>query len=113
MKTGSISSAIFALSCVTAAFLSSSILGPGLWAWMMLGTGLAVAASPYFYNWQAVGGVIALIAAALALIATLLGLLAATIGGSFNLPADQALLLVLFLLIGISGIVLFRALQRK
>lgn len=61
--------------------------------------GVFVGASAYFKRTRMLGGVIALIAA--------------TIGGSFNLTADQALLLVMFVFIGICGNLLFRALQQK
>ena len=108
MKRGSLSCFAFALACVAAFWLSAKILGPGMWGTIFLGVGILVAASPFFRPIRGFGGAIALIAAILALLAALLGLLAATIGGSFRLPQEQALLLAALGFMGVFGIVAFR-----
>ena len=50
-----------------------------------------------------------MLAGALSIVALCLGLLAATIGGSFNLDGDEALLMALFGIMGISGFVAVKA----
>ncbi len=113
MKPGSLSSALYALSCLAAAGLSAQILGPGMWGAIFLGAGLFVGASPYYPPLQQPAGAIALISAILAFLAVALGLLAASTGGSFRLPADQALLLTLIGAIGVFGIAVHRVLTRR
>lgn len=113
MKTGAISSTVFALSCIGAFFLSGRILGPGMWGWIILAAGVVVASSPYISSLTAFGRVLGLLLAVVAIGAVALGLLAATIGGRFRLPGDQALLLGLFAIIAVSGIVFFRAKPKR
>jgi hypothetical protein len=109
MKPGAIISAVFALACACTSVLSASILGLGVWGWLTIFGGLFVGVSPYISSIQAAGRAIALVMAILSLLAVALGLLAATVGGSFRLPSDQALLFALFGMIGISSIVYSRS----
>lgn len=109
MRAGAISSAVFALSCIGTSVLSSRILGPGMWGWIILAAGVFVGSSPYVGSFAAAGRAVGLLLAVAATLAVGLGLLAATAGGRFRLPADQALLLGLFTIIAVSGFVLFRA----
>jgi len=80
---------------------------------IFLVVGVLVAASPYVRPIRGLGRAVALLAAIVALLAVALGLLAATTGGSFRLPADQALLLVAFGCIGVFGISAFRRLSNE
>ncbi|MEE4380082.1 MAG: hypothetical protein V2J55_21555 [Candidatus Competibacteraceae bacterium] len=91
--------------------LSAQILGPGMWGAIFLGAGVLVAASPYYPPIRDIGRGVALVTGILALLAVALGLLAATIGGSFRLPNEQAMLLVAFSVIGIFGITVFKRLS--
>ena len=111
MKRGSISSTLFALACLAAAGLSAQILGAGIWGTAFVVFGGLVASGPYFRAMREPARAIALLAAIVAFLAVALGLLAATIGGTFRLPNDQALLLTAIGLIGVFGIAAFRTLQ--
>jgi len=109
MPGGTISSIIFALACIAAAYLSGRILGPGMWGWLMLGGGIFVAISPHLGPLREPGRVIATIAGILSTLAAVLTLLAATIGGSFKLPPDEAQLVTAFVIIAIAGFFRSRA----
>ena len=106
MKRGAVSTVVFSAACVSAAFLSFSVLGGGMWAYVLIAAGLLSVVSPYFTPIQPAVGSLAMVGGVLALVASLLGCLAATIGGSFRLPGDQALLLLLLAIIGVTGIVI-------
>ena len=107
MKPGSITTVVFALGCAAIAWQSAQILGTGFWGWAILATGVFIAAGPYYRRIRGLARVIALVLSIIAFLAVALGLLAATIGGSFNLPDDQALLLLTFGIVGILGVVVF------
>ena len=113
MKPGSISSAIFGLACVATMWQSAQILGTGLWGWAFLAVGCFVAVGPYVAALRGPARAVALVFGILAFLAVALGLLAATIGGSFRLPDDQALLLVTFCVVGVFGIVVFKVLRSE
>ncbi|WP_421863549.1 hypothetical protein [Motiliproteus sp.] len=101
MKT--ISSLLFSLACFATATLSAQMMGAGLWFWIIITAGLVVGASlfssPLTKPAVALAGCLSVISVG----AILLGLVAATIGGSFNMDGDSALLLSLFAVIAISG----------
>lgn len=112
-RIGSFSSALFGITCIAAFGLGTYIFGPGMWGWIFLALGVFVAASPYLPRIQPAARGIALTAAVIALLGVVLGLLASTIGGSFRLPGEQALLLFLMSLIGVFGIAYSRARSRE
>lgn len=113
MKAGAISTAVFALGCAAITWQSAAILGTGFWGWLILGVGVIVGVSPYFRYLRELGRVMALLMSGVAFLAILLGLLAATVGGSFNLPANQAALLFSFGTVGILGFVVSKTLRHK
>ncbi len=110
MKPGAISSALLALACFASAVLSAGILGPGMWAAMLVAAGLLFAASPYVPAVQPAARTLSMLGGILALVAVGLVLLAATTGGSFRLPGDQAALLAVLGAGGILGIVVNKTL---
>lgn len=96
MKPGSITSALIAVVGLAIAALSASLLGVGVWGLAILAVSLVIAISPYVDVLMPLAKGMAAFFAVIAVLAILLGLLAATTGGTFRLPADQALLLFLF-----------------
>jgi len=113
MRRGAISTIFFGLACIVTAGLSAQILGLGMWSAIFLVAGIIVAISPYFDPIRELTRVIGLVAAILAFLAVALGLLAATIGGSFRLPADQALLLAAIGFIGVFGVAVYKTLRSR
>ena len=103
MKKG-IPSAVF-LAGVTAgiAVVSINLLGAGPWALALAAFALLVILSPFVPALYSLSRPIAVIGAVLSLLAVLLGLLAATTGGSFRLPGEQKLFLLLLLIFSVSG----------
>jgi len=99
-----VSSVLFGALCIAAALLSNSIMGAGMWFWIIIATGVLVASCSFMPSLNVLGALLALLLSAISICAVLLGLVAATIGGSFRLDGDEALLLFLFGLIAISGI---------
>lgn len=103
---------LFALACFSTATLSSQMLGVGLWFWVILGSGVIAVSSTLYPALLPLaviaGGCLGLIS----VVAIVLGLLAATIGGSFNMDGQSALLLLLFGVIAISGLTLVKLHQR-
>lgn len=99
---------LFAVSCFATSALSNSIMGPGMWFWIIIITGVFVALSQFFPKIRVFGAGIAGLLGIVSIFAVLLGLVAATIGGSFKLDTDEALLLFSFFLIAVFGITLVR-----
>jgi cbb3-type cytochrome oxidase subunit 3 len=99
-------SILFALFCFATATLSNSIMGAGMWFWVILLTGLFVAVSAYMPNLIIVGAFLAGLLTGVSICAVLLGLVAATIGGSFRLDGPEAMLLTLFFCIAICGTII-------
>jgi len=81
-------------------------MGTGLWFWVIIITGLTVAASQFIPILQSLGTVLAALLGTVSSCAVLLGLVAATIGGSFRLNDNETLLLFLFFMIAVSGFTL-------
>ncbi len=96
---------LFAIACIATAAVSNSMMGAGLWFWIIIATGFIVAISQFFPLLRGIGSGLAFILSVFSLIAILLGLLAATIGGSFNMDSSTALLLFLFLVIAVLGFI--------
>ncbi len=80
-----------------------------MWGWLMVLGGLFVGVSPHIPLLATAGRAVAFLAGVLGVLAVALGLLAATTGGSFRLPVDQALLLVLIAVAGVTGITYSRS----
>ena len=95
----------FAIACIATSAVSNSIMGAGLWFWVITATGLFVAISQFLPWLRGIGSGFALILSVLSVCAIVLGLLAATIGGSFNMDGGAALLLLLFFLIAVLGFI--------
>lgn len=103
----------FAIACIATSAVSNSMMGAGLWFWVIIATGLVVAVSQFFPMLRGVGSGLALMLATLSVCAVLLGLLAATIGGSFNMDGSAAFLLFLFFVIAVLGFVLSSLYKRS
>ena len=110
MKRGTVSCFLFAIACIAVTVLSARILGPGFWGTFFLCAGALVAASPHFQLIREFGRIVALLAGRLAFLAAVVGFLASMTGGTFRLPADQAILLLAFAFIAIFGVVAFNRL---
>ncbi|MGL1930853.1 MAG: hypothetical protein OCC45_03710 [Desulfotalea sp.] len=97
---------LFGIACFSTSALSSSIMGSGMWFWIIICVGTFVAASQFVSVLKGIGSGLATILAGISILAVLLGLVAATIGGSFKIDDSSALLLLLFSIIAILGITL-------
>lgn len=104
---------VFALCCFSTAAVSSSLMGVGMWFWIIIGTGGFVAVSQYMPQLQDLGAGCAAILSVISVAAVMLGLVAATIGGSFRLQGQEALLLFLFFLIAVNGFTLLLLNKRR
>ena len=108
---------VFAMSCLLTSYTSATILGVGLWFWIIAATGLFVVASQFVPVLRGVGSAAALLLAVISVLAVVLTLLAATIGGTFKLDNREAVLVFGFFVIAVSGFLLARVnkkrLQRK
>ena len=82
---------------------SGSILGVGMWFWIIIATGILVATSQFFPLLRPFGSVAALLLGIISVFAVLLTLLAATIGGSFELDSSETLLVFSFTMIAVFG----------
>ena len=63
--------------------MSNSLLGAGMWFWIILVSGLFVAVSAYIPELEMLGALVARLLALGSIGAVLLGLVAVTAGGSF------------------------------
>lgn len=99
-------SVLFALSCFSTAAVSNEMMGAGLWFWVIVISGVVVSVSHFIPMFKAAGAGIALLLSFLSIIAVALGLIASTIGGSFRVGNDLALLLFLFFMIAVFGFTL-------
>lgn len=95
---------LFALTCFATSTLSSRMLGFGMWFYIIIAVGAFVAVSHFIPVLVGVGSGLALLLACLSICAVALGLLAATIGGSFTMDTNSAMLLSLFLMIFVLGL---------
>lgn len=104
MKLGLVSGLLYAIACIAAAIVSARIDGMGTGGLAILLCGVSITVGVYVQRLRPVARVIAMLSAVLALLAAALLIVAATIGGSFNLPGEQAALAGLFVAIGVFGI---------
>jgi hypothetical protein len=100
--------AIFAIACVATSAVSGSILGVGMWFWIIIAAGVVVAVTQFIPSTRLIGSVVALLLSIVSLLAVALTLLAATIGGSFRLGTSESLLVFGFAMIAVFGIALVR-----
>lgn len=113
MKANKTIALLFAASCLSAAIASNSLLGVGIWFWIILASGVFVAASQFLPVLNALGAAVASSLATISVIAVLLTLLAATIGGSFELGTRETLLVFSFVMIAVFGFILAALVRRK
>ena len=99
---------LYAISCFATSWISGSMLGVGMWFWIIIGSGVFVAFSQFFPIIRDFGAIVALLIGIISIIAVLLGLAAATIGGSFKLDNDELLLLLSFFLVAVFGFTLVK-----
>lgn len=103
----------FALACFSTSALSNSIMGAGMWFWIILATGAFVAVSQFIPILRGPGAGIAGLLSIISVCAVLFGLVAATIGGSFRLETNEALLLFLFFVVAVLGLTLAISFKRS
>ncbi|WP_286266851.1 hypothetical protein [Thalassotalea atypica] len=101
-----ITSIVFSLLCLATALVSNTIMGAGMWFWVIVIIGIIVFISAFITKLNIVGVILAGLLSIVSVCAVLLGLLAATIGGSFKLGHLEGLLLVLFALVAITGAII-------
>lgn len=106
-------SLLFGFSCLATALQSNSILGAGMWFWIILLSGLFVAVSAHQPKIASIGAAFAAILVLISIGAVLLGLVAASAGGSFRLQSNEALLLFFFGLIIVFGVMVVYANKRR
>jgi hypothetical protein len=97
---------LFALACFATSAQSNSMMGAGLWFWVIIATGFIVASSQFFPRLKGPGSGLALLLGIISICAILFGMIAATIGGSFKMDDSSALLLFLFFIIVVLGFTL-------
>ena len=98
----------FTISCLATAAASNSLLGVGMWFWIILTTGFFVGASQFIPALSPFGAAAASLLSVLSVCAVVLTLLAATIGGSFELNGGETFLVFGFSMIAISGFLVAR-----
>jgi len=94
---------LFGIFCFATSAVSNSILGAGMWFWIIIATGIFVAVSQFSPILRVFGSVAALLLGVISVFAVILTLFAATIGGSFELDNREALLVFTFLMIAVFG----------
>ncbi|MGB5607139.1 MAG: hypothetical protein WBN51_11505 [Gammaproteobacteria bacterium] len=95
---------LFAISCFATSAVSGSILGVGMWFWIIIAAGVFVADSQFAPMFRELGSVAALLLGVISVFAVVLTLLAGTIGGSLKLDNREALLVFTFSMIAVSGL---------
>jgi hypothetical protein len=96
----------FLLACIATSAVSNSIMGAGIWFWVIIFIGCFVAISQFYPKLRGAGSGLALLLSIMSVCAILLGLLASTIGGSFRMDESSSLLLCLFFMIALYGFLL-------
>ena len=98
----------FAISCFVTSGLSGSMLGVGMWFWIIVAAGFFVPISQFVPSLLGIGTVAASILGVIAMLAALLALFVVmTLGGSG--PSDEDILLILgFVMIAVFGFSLAR-----
>jgi len=104
---------LFGLACLATALQSNSLLGAGLWFWVILSSGFFVAVSAFQPKLASIGAAIAALLVIISVGAILLGLVAATAGGFFRLATAEALLLFLFGTMAFFGVMVIYANKRR
>lgn len=99
---------LYAVSCFATSWISGSILGVGMWFWIIIASGVFVAITQFFPKIRGLGAAMAGLIGIISVGAVLLVLLAATIGGSFKLDDDELLLLLSLFFIAVFGFTLVR-----
>lgn len=104
---------LFAITCFATAGVSASLMGAGMWFWIIIASGTFVAVSQFYPVIRGAGSGLAVLLGIVSICAVALGLLASTIGGSFRLDDQLAILLLLFFVIFILGLVLGSMFKRS
>ncbi len=103
----------FAITCFATSAVSNSIMGAGVWFWVIIATGCIVAFSQFFPKIRGPGSGLAMLLGFVSIFAILFGMVAATIGGSFKMDDSSALLLFLFFIVAVLGFVLASLYKRS
>jgi hypothetical protein len=104
---------LFAIACIATSAVSGSILGVGMWFWIIIAAGVFVAVSQFIPMLRGLGSVAALLLGVISVCAVMLTLLAATTGGSFKIDNNEALLVFTFFMIAVLGFSLVGISKRK
>ena len=99
-------SILFFLSCFATSWVSSSMLGVGMWFWIIIASGIFVGVSSFIPLIETLGAAVASLLATISVLAVLLGLLASTIGDSSDFGDGTGLLLFLFAMIAVMALFL-------
>lgn len=99
---------LFAVSCLGTSAVSSSLLGVGMWFWIIIAAGIFVAVSQFLSILSKLGSAVASILGIISVCAVVLTLLASTIGGSSGLGGSETLLVFGFTMIAVTGFSLAR-----
>ena len=94
------------MACFATSAVSSSIMGAGMWFWLIIIVGSFVAVSQFYSKLRGAGAGLALSLSMLSVCAVVLGVLAATIGGSFRMDESTSLLMFLFCIVAVLGVLL-------
>jgi len=104
---------LFAIACIATSAVSGSILGVGMWFWIIIAAGVFVAVSQFIPMLRGLGSVAALLLGVISVCGVMLTLLAATTGGSFKIDNNEALLVFTFFMIAVLGFSLVGISKRK
>ena len=98
---------LFVSAVAGACGYSMSILGAGMWAWLLLLVAGFVLVSVFVPSLDHMATILGKISGLLAVLALALLLLAATVGGSFRMSESNAIFAVLLVLVALFGLAAF------
>jgi len=98
---------LFTLACFSTAAASNSILGAGMWFFIIVATGIFVSVSQFHPFFRDLGSTAAFLLAIISVAAVALTLLAGTIGSN-GLGGSEAWLVMSFTMIAVFGFLLPR-----
>ena len=98
----------FAISCFATSGLSGSMLGVGMWFWIIVATGFFVAISQFVPILRGIGTVAASVLGVIAILAALAALLVVMSFGGSGASNEDILLILGFVMIAVFGFSLVR-----
>ena len=97
---------LFSFTCMATSAVSNSLMGAGMWFWLIIFIGLFSAVSQFVPKLKGAGSGLALCLSGISIVAIFLGTIASTIGGAFRMDESTILLMLLFFLNAILGFTL-------